>query len=300
MIQTNDANNDKSIESDTKNKLAENEVGNSSLLNTKVQVFEDGFVRVVDLMGTDSSVVQAARVSYGAGTKTPSDDAKLLRYMMRHRHTSPFEMCEIKLHIRAPIFVARQWLRHRTANVNEYSARYSIMVDKFYYPSFESFMKQSSKNKQGRDELFSQEDYDNLTADIKQSCEGAYAIYQNLLDKGVSREIARIILPVNIYTEFYWKIDAHNMMHFLKLRCSANAQEEIRAYANAIAGIFAQWMPITHQAFVDYQMESSTYSKEEIEMLKNSLNRESFLENCAKTKSLSQREIQSLKSWFID
>ena len=284
------------MSTDTKN-LGKNEENaeKSQLIGATKSIFEDGFVRVVDFMGSDSSVVQAARVSYGAGTKTQSDDQKLIRYMIRHKHTSPFEMCELKLHIKTPIFVARQWLRHRTANVNEYSARYSILSDKFYYPSASSFMKQSSQNKQGREEHLSEQDYQQLVSQMKQSCENAYSVYQQMLDKGVAREIARMVLPVNIYTEFYWKIDAHNLMHFLRLRCSPNAQEEIRAYASAIEDIFSHWMPITHAAFIDYQMESESYSKQELQIISKSLNREKFSAACAEENSLSDRELKKLR-----
>jgi thymidylate synthase (FAD) len=212
-------------------------------------VLDHGFVRVVDVMGDDSSIVQAARVSYGAGTKKVSEDRALIWYLMRNEHMSPFEMCEIKLHVKLPLFVARQWLRHRTANVNEYSARYSVMGKDFYVPAEGDVSAQSKNNKQGREsELM--ECAEEVRGIIRASSEGAYATYEGLLEKGVAREIARIVLPVNFYTEFYWKIDLRNLLHFVKLRADEHAQLEIRRYADVIVDVVKAWVPATYDAFV--------------------------------------------------
>jgi len=258
------------------------------------QVLDKGFIRIVDLMGTDDSVVQAARISYGKGTKTVQDDRNLIRYLMRNRHTTPFEMCSIKVHVKAPIFVVRQWFRHRTAKINEYSARYSEMKDEFYYPSIEMLQKQSLSNKQCSSGTFSQAEYDEIIASMKELCELSYSKYKDLLTRGVARETARGILPVNIYTEFYWKMDAHNFMHFLKLRCEEYSQQEIRAYAVTLREIFSQWMPITYEAFMDYIVKSKSYSSVERELLDQCIDKDKFASLVSADTRLSKREKHNL------
>jgi thymidylate synthase (FAD) len=216
----------------------------------------------------DFAIVQAARVSYGAGTKQVNEDRGLIRYLARHRHTTPFEMVEFKFHHVMPIFIARQWIRHRTANVNEYSARYSVVQDRFYHPAIENVRKQSASNRQGGDEpmdqVTAQEFLDYLT-----KVEEAYKEYQRLMDKGVAREIARIGLPVNVYTEWYWKIDLHNLFHFLSLRMNAHAQQEIRDYATAMYALIQPIVPIAAEAFLDYNFGSLHLSRLEVEALKS-------------------------------
>jgi len=224
------------------------------------------FVRLVDSMGTDESIVQAARVSYGAGTKSVSDDRALIRYLMRHKHTTPFEMVEFKFHIRAPIYVARQWLRHRTASVNEMSARYSVIPDEFYLP--DQLRKQSMSRGQGGEEPF---ESPNLLAKQKTSCDLAFHVYDELLEKGVSRELARAHLPQCTFTEFYWKIDLHNLLHFLSLRMEDHAQKEIRDLANQIFNLIQPIVPVTCEAFEDFRLGSMTLSKLEIESIRQCL-----------------------------
>lgn len=242
------------------------------ILGQPLRVLDHGFVRVIDYMGDDAAIVQAARVSYGRGTKTRSEDEALIRYLMRHRHTSPFEMCEIKLHVKLPIFVARQWIRHRTASVNEYSARYSILAREFYLPDPAHIAAQSSTNRQGRDaEGLEREEAEAVRKRLTQSAEEAFATYFNLIGeepgapntppkRGIARELARIVVPLATYTEWYWKIDLHNLLHFLALRADPHAQYEIRAYAETIGGIVARWVPLTWQAFLDYRLNAVTLS----------------------------------------
>lgn len=265
-----------------------------SLNNAEYSVLDKGFVKIVDYMGNDNAIVQAARVSYGAGTKTPSTDRALIRYLMKHMHTSPFEMCEIKLHIKAPIFVARQWLRHRTANVNEYSARYSILESEYYIPQQSQLTKQSTNNKQGKsNEIVDNVEYiTDLIDDISQQTQNAY---QNMLDVDLARELARIVLPVNYYTQFYWKIDLHNLLHFLKLRLTENAQYEIRQYAQVIFNILKIWLPITHEAFIDYRLNSHTLSKTQIDYITKLIHQE---DTAQEHKKLSKREIAELEKLF--
>lgn len=219
------------------------------LINTPISVLDKGFVRVVDYMGDDSSIVQAARVSYGKGTKTVSDDERLINYLMRHRHTTPFEMCEIKLHVKLPIFVARQWVRHRTASINEYSARYSELHNEFYIPSLDQIETQSTSNKQGRAVGLGRREKLDAYIRMEDASQEAYKNYEDLLALGVSRELARMVLPVNIYTSWYWKIDLHNLLHFIRLRSDSHAQYEIRMYSKAIEEIVNQWVPATWAAF---------------------------------------------------
>lgn len=212
------------------------------------KVLDCGFVRLVDKMGDDSSVVQGARVSYGTGTKTLNKDKGLIEYLWKNRHTSPFEMCEIKLHIKCPIFIARQWLRHRTANVNEYSGRYSVMKSDYYVP--DKICTQSTLNKQSSAEQIDSEIEERMRSDILKVSEYALGLYHEYLAQGVSRETCRILLPINFYTEFYWKIDLHNLLHFLKLRNHDHAQSEIRSYAEIILEkIVKPWVPLCYGAF---------------------------------------------------
>ncbi len=265
----------------------------SELINKEFKVLDKGFIRIVDFMGNEDSIVNAARISYGKGTKTSRDDRALLRYLMRHRHTSPFEMTEITLHIKAPIFIVRQWVRHRTANFNEYSARYSELENEFYYPSQNILGRQSEINKQCSEGSFHDEDYNEIISTMQNICKSAYEAYEKLLKKGLARESARGILPINIYTQFYWKIDAHNLMHFLRLRLPTNAQQEIREYALIIYDIFKQWMPNVIDAFEEYMLSSKTYSKTENEIVNQCLDKAQF-ETLVRDASLSQREMAEL------
>ncbi len=235
-----------------------------ALLDQELTVLDHGFVRLVDYMGGDSSIVQAARVSYGPGTKTVREDRNLINYLMRHRHTTPFEMVELKFHVKLPIFVARQWIRHRTANVNEQSLRYSVMPDEFYVPAPESINFQSRSNRQGRSPEAVPEDVRARVLEIlKGATEASYPQYQELLEAGIARELARISLPVSAYTEWYWKIDLYNLFHFLSLRCDPHAQYEIRQYAEAVGRCTQAVAPFAYAAFVEYQLEAASLSKHE-------------------------------------
>jgi thymidylate synthase (FAD) len=242
----------------------------------EVKVHDHGMVALVDVMPrlcpvgktADFAIVQAARVSYGDGTKKVNEDRGLIRYLARHRHTTPFEMVEFKFHHVMPIFIARQWIRHRTANVNEYSARYSIVRDRFYHPSLENVRKQSMSNRQGGDEPIDEVTAKDFLAYLDK-VEGSYADYQKLMDKGVARELARIGLPVNVYTEWYWKIDLHNLFHFLSLRMDAHAQQEIRDYANAMYALVKPIVPIAAEAFVDYNLQAAHLTRLELDSLRS-------------------------------
>jgi len=242
------------------------------LLYTPLPVLDHGFLRVIDYMGDDAAVVQAARVSYGHGTKHSRDDAGLINYLMRNWHTSPFEMCEIKLHVKLPIFVARQWIRHRTANVNEYSARYSILDNEFYVPAREHLSAQSTTNRQGRGDLLSGSEADRVLEILKQDARNAYRHYEEMLNEsasgevldtgrqGLARELARMNLSLNFYTQWYWKTDLHNLMHFIRLRADAHAQYEIRAYADRLFEILERWVPLTCAAFTNYRVGGAQLS----------------------------------------
>ncbi len=238
-------------------------------------VLDHGFVRLVDYMGNDEAIVQAARVSYGRGTKSVSSDEALIRYLMRHWHTTPFEMCEAKFHVKLPIFVARQWIRHRTANVNEYSARYSVLDREFYLPAPETLAAQSTANAQGRGETLPPSEAERVLAILKEDAARAYDHYEQMLSTegqvGLAREIARINLPTSVYTQWYWKIDLHNLFHFLRLRADRHAQFEIRAYAETIAKIVADWVPLAWRAFVDYRLEAVTLSAQAVAVLRRRL-----------------------------
>lgn len=242
------------------------------ILGRPIHVLDHGFVRLVDYMGNDAAIVQAARVSYGVGTRKASEDAALIRYLLRHRHTSPFEMVEVKLHVKAPLFVARQWLRHRTASVNELSARYSILPEELYLPDETEISFQSVDNRQGRspalvDEATSARVRELLLAGQR----SAYSAYQELLDADIARELARIVLPVAVYSEWYWKINLHNLFHFLELRLDPHAQYEIRSYAGAIASIVERLTPVAYAAFVDYIRDAVSLSRVERELVATAL-----------------------------
>ncbi|MEL6700161.1 MAG: FAD-dependent thymidylate synthase, partial [Pseudomonadota bacterium] len=229
--------------------------GMEARLYTAHEVLDHGFVRVIDYMGDDSAIVQAARVSYGEGTKHVSNDEGLIRYLMRHWHSTPFEMCEIKLHVKLPVFVARQWIRHRTANVNEYSARYSILDREFYIPAPEHLAAQSVVNNQGRGETLEGAEAARVLDILKGDSDRAYDHYEQMISdegqQGLARELARMNLPANVYTQWYWKVDLHNLFHFLRLRADSHAQYEIRVYADEICKIVADWVPLAYRAFED-------------------------------------------------
>lgn len=261
-----------------------------------VWVLDPGFVRVMDYMGDDSSIVQAARVSYGSGTKRAHDDASLIRYLMRHWHSTPFEMCEIKFHVKLPIFVARQWIRHRTANVNEYSARYSILDREFYIPAPEHLAAQSKINSQGRGEVLEGPEAERVLEILKEDSARCYDHYEEMLDqedgkKGLARELARMNLPMNVYTQWYWKIDLHNLLHFLHLRADKHAQYEIRAYAEAIADIVKIWVPATWQAFEDYRLDAVVLSGPAIDVLRRMLRGEEVTQESSGLTKREWREI---------
>ena len=306
------------------------------ILGERFRVLDRGFVRVVDYMGSDNAIVQAARVSYGKGTKRSSTDAALIRYLLRHRHTTPFEMCEIKLHIKLPIFVARQWIRHRTANVNEYSARYSKMDREYYIPEPEylksvldeqrrsrreresqmdlfepvrhepglSLAAQSTSNMQGREGRLTEAEVHDSLSRLDWVSSRTYGVYKNLLNEdddgetiredrsGIARELARSVLPVNYYTQFYWKCDLHNLMHFLSLRADSHAQYEIRAYAELILDqILKRWVPVTYRAFQDYVHHAESLSAAALAVVRRMLRGEAVFQDSS---GLSPREWREL------
>jgi thymidylate synthase (FAD) len=242
------------------------------VLYTAMPVLDRGFVRVVDYMGDDGAVVQAARVSYGRGTRKVSEDKGLIHYLMRHRHSTPFEMCEIKFHVKLPIFVARQWIRHRTANVNEYSARYSIMDNEFYIPAPTALAAQSASNRQGRGDVLEGDEAARVLGLLQADSRRQYDHYADLLNendageqvvagrRGLARELARMSLTLNFYTQWYWKVDLHNLMHFLSLRADPHAQHEIRVYAEAMLEVMRLWVPLCHEAFVQHRLHAVTLS----------------------------------------
>ena len=278
-----------------------------NILYQPFEVLDHGFVRVIDYMGDDSAIVQSARVSYGKGTKQISNDKGLIKYLMRHRHSTPFEMCEIKFHIKLPIFIARQWIRHRTANVNEYSARYSILDKEFYIPSMENVAAQSTINNQGRGEVLSSDEAAEVISILKKDAEQTYANYETLLNEnpngesidsskpGVARELARMNLTLNTYTQWYWKIDLNNLLHFLALRADAHAQYEIRVYADIMMDIVKKRVPIAADAFEDYRIGGTEVSAKEINLLKKLLKGEhaSF-----EDEGISKREWSELQKKF--
>jgi len=239
------------------------------------EVLDHGFVRVIDYMGDDAAICQAARVSYGKGTKSVQNDEGLIRYLMRHWHSTPFEMCEVKLHVKLPVFVARQWIRHRTANVNEYSARYSILDREFYIPAPEDLAAQSVVNNQGRGEALTGDEAARVLRYLKDDSDRAYDHYEEMISddgqQGLARELARMNLPANIYTQWYWKVDLHNLFHFLRLRADAHAQYEIRVYADAICEVVKDWVPAAYAAFEDYRIGGAVLSAKGLDCLKRML-----------------------------
>tara|TARA_B100000686_G_scaffold104414_1_gene111674 strand:- start:37476 stop:38432 length:957 start_codon:yes stop_codon:yes gene_type:complete len=257
--------------------------GIEKILYKIIPVLDHGFLRVVDYMGDDQAVVQAARVSYGKGTTKVSEDRGLIRYLMRHRHSTPFEMCEIKLHVKLPMFVARQWIRHRTASINEYSARYSVLDKEFYIPTEEHLAVQSKSNKQGRGEVLSKITATEVLGILKKDAENCYNSYEYLLNEnsdgeiidsnkdGLARELARINLTLNTYTQWYWKTNLHNLMNFIFLRADNHAQYEIRVYAEKIYEIMKAWVPITAEAFKSYRVGSVEFSAESLKVIKDLL-----------------------------
>ena len=264
-------------------------------LYTAHEVLDHGFVRVIDYMGDDSAICQAARVSYGKGTKAVSNDAGLIRYLMRHWHSTPFEMCEIKLHVKLPVFVARQWIRHRTANVNEYSARYSILDREFYIPAPEHLNAQSVVNNQGRGALLEGEEAARVLQILKDDSNHAYDNYEAMISgegqSGLARELARMNLPMNIYTQWYWKVDLHNLFHFLRLRADSHAQYEIRVYADAICKIVADWVPAAYGAFEDYRMGGAQFSGKGMEVLRRMLKGEQVTQETSGMSAGEWREL---------
>ena len=274
-----------------------------NILYEAIPILDHGFIRVVDYMGDDTSIVQAARVSYGKGTKKVSTDSGLIKYLMRHWHSTPFEMCEIKYHVKLPIFIARQWIRHRTANVNEYSARYSILDKEFYLPAVENLAAQSQSNRQGRGDILTGDQAKKVLDLLKKDAEQTYDNYETMLNErydgsvidekqvGLARELARMNLTLNTYTQWYWKTDLLNLMNFLRLRADHHAQYEIRAYADVMIDSLKKWVPITFDAFMDYRvggMELSAKGKKVVQkMLKG--------EKCdLETSKLSKREWNEL------
>lgn len=288
-----------------------------AILGFKHNVLHDGFIRVVDYLGTDASVVQAARVSYGLGTKTWQEDEQLIRFMIRHGHATPFEQCEIKLHMRLPIDVMRQWVRHRTAHVNEYSTRYSEAIDSQHCPELDEWRFQSSTNRQGSGDIIETWEQlgipsdaglanayhcpgDFLTQRQQSAHDHAVDVYQQALKFGVAREQARSVLPLSTYTEIYWKCDLRNLLNFLRLRLAPDAQREIRDYANVIAEIVEQWVPMTWRAFQDYQLNAMTLSVAEVNWIRTLNSHEiepdspDFLNG-----GISKREVQELQAKLV-
>ena len=276
-----------------------------NILYKSLKVLDQGFVRVIDYMGDDSSIVQAARVSYGKGTKKINQDRSLINYLLSHRHSTPFEMNEIKLHVKLPMFVARQWIRHRTANVNEYSARYSILDKEFYLPELEDIKPQSISNNQGREGDLNISEKKKYLEILRENSKQNFQNYNKLLNidenggliqedkKGVARELARVTLPLNTYTQWYWKIDLHNLMHFLSLRFDEHAQFEIREYSKVILDIVKKWVPLTYEAFLQHRVNGISISQAGVDFLRKKL-----LRKKADESKISKRELQFLKDRF--
>jgi thymidylate synthase (FAD) len=266
-------------------------------------VLDHGFVRVVDYMGDDAAIVQAARVSYGRGTKKVSEDAGLIRYLMRHRHSTPFEMCEIKFHVKLPVFVARQWIRHRTANVNEYSARYSVLDREFYVPAPEQLAAQAATNRQGRGDVLEGAEAERALRWLRDDAMQAFDHYEAMLNEdetaadydpegqGLARELARMNLPLSTYTQWYWKCDLHNLFHFLSLRADPHAQYEIRVYADVMLEMVKRWVPLAYQAFMDYRLGAVEMSAPGVAVVKRMLAGEAVEQ---KDSGLSPREWREL------
>ena len=271
--------------------------GLEECLYRAVPVLDHGFVRVIDYMGDDAAIVQAARVSYGQGTKKARDDSGLIRYLMRHWHSTPFEMCEIKLHVKLPVFVARQWIRHRTANVNEYSARYSILDREFYIPSPDHLAAQSTVNNQGRGDVLEGDEAARVLEMLKDDAGRSYDHYEEMLSQegqqGLARELARMNLPANVYTQWYWKIDLHNLFHFLRLRADPHAQYEIRVYAEAMCNLVNAWVPAAYSAFEDYRLNAAQFSGPAMSCLRRMLTGENVTQESSGMSAGEWREFQA-------
>ena len=277
------------------------------ILYEALPILDHGFIRVIDYMGNDNSIVQAARVSYGKGTKKVNTDSGLIKYLMRHWHSTPFEMCEIKYHVKLPIFIARQWIRHRTANVNEYSARYSILDKEFYLPSKENLAAQSSSNRQGRGQVITGDQAEKVLGLLKEDAERTYRNYEEMLNQkydgsiidekkiGLARELARMNLTLNTYTQWYWKTDLLNLMNFLRLRADHHAQYEIRAYADVMLDTLKRWVPITFDAFMDYRVGGTEVSSKGKEVIKKLINGKKI---SIEQTDLSKREWNELMQAF--
>ncbi len=275
------------------------------VLYKSYKVLDHGFVRLIDYMGDDSSIVQAARVSYGKGTKKLNQDKNLINYLISHRHSTPFEMNEIKFHVKLPIFVARQWIRHRTANVNEYSARYSILDREFYIPKNKDLKPQSKTNNQGRSGELEEKEMKFYSEIIKKNSKSGFENYSTLLNEdnegniidekknGLARELSRMTLPLNSYTQWYWKVDLHNFMNFLSLRFDTHAQYEIRVYAEIMMDILKKWVPLTHDAFLRNRLNSLTISSDGISYIKSLIDGKK-----TKPKNISKRELENIKQIF--
>ena len=298
----------KEIDSISKNKFLTKRVIAPKLekvLYKSFKALDHGFVRVIDYMGNDSSIVQAARVSYGKGTKQLNQDKSLINYLLSHRHSTPFEMNEIKFHVKLPIFVARQWIRHRTANVNEYSARYSILDNEFYIPNSKELKPQSKTNNQGRSGDLDENEKKMYMRVLRENSKDSFQKYNFLLNQnddeakpdldrqGLTRELSRIVLPLNSYTQWYWKIDLHNFMHFLALRFDEHAQYEIRVYAEIMMNLMKKWVPLTYEAFLKNRLDSLVLSSEAIKFIKNKFHGKSNKET-----KISKREVSELKKIF--
>ena len=277
------------------------------ILYEPIPILDHGFIRVIDYMGNDNSIVQAARVSYGKGTKKVNTDSGLIKYLMRHWHSTPFEMCEIKYHVKLPIFIARQWIRHRTANVNEYSARYSILDKEFYLPDQKNLAAQSTSNRQGRGNVIEGNDAEKVLKLLKDDAERTYNNYEEMLNQrydgstidqnkiGLARELARMNLTLNTYTQWYWKTDLLNLMNFLRLRADHHAQYEIRAYADAMLDTLKRWVPITFDAFIDYRVGGTEVSLKGKKVLQSFINGK---EIAIEDSGLSKREWNELMEAF--
>ncbi|MEM0976626.1 MAG: FAD-dependent thymidylate synthase [Pseudomonadota bacterium] len=262
------------------------------------EVLDHGIIRVIDYMGNDAAITQAARVSYGKGTKAVQNDEGLIRYLMRHWHSTPFEMCEVKFHIKLPVFVARQWIRHRTANVNEYSARYSILDREFYIPAPDHLNAQSVVNNQGRGELLQGDEAARVLEILKEDSTRAYDNYEAMISQdgqaGLARELARMNLPANVYTQWYWKVDLHNLFHFLRLRADAHAQYEIRVYAEEMCRIVKDWVPAAYGAFEDYRLGGAHLSQRGLECLKRMLQGETVTQESSGMSAGEWREFMAV------
>ncbi|MCO8146154.1 FAD-dependent thymidylate synthase [Rhodovulum tesquicola] len=274
--------------------------GMEKRLYTAHPVLDHGLIRVIDYMGDDAAICQAARVSYGTGTKSVSNDEGLIRYLMRHWHSTPFEMCEVKFHVKLPVFVARQWIRHRTANVNEYSARYSILDREFYIPAPDALAAQSTVNNQGRGELLEGDEAARVLDILKTDAARAYDNYEAMLStegqKGLARELARMNLPANIYTQWYWKTDLHNLFHFLRLRADIHAQYEIRVYAQVMCEIVADWVPLAYKAFADYRMGGVNLSATAMDCVRRMLKGETVTQENSGMSKGEWREFEGVLS----